>query len=60
MDLYITSAGKSEAMPLMPPGYDPNSGYFGGQLFRLKSEHPGKPEFKTNLAASPEIASFQC
>ena len=51
MDLYITSAGKSEAMPLMPPGYDPDSGCFGGQLFHLKCDVTGKLEFQTNLAA---------
>jgi D-xylonolactonase len=51
MDLYITSAGKSEAMPIMPPGYNPHSGRFGGPLFHFRSEVPGKLEFKTKLAA---------
>ncbi len=34
-------------------GYDQNSGCFGGQLFHLRPEIPGKPEFKTNLATLP-------
>jgi len=36
-DLYITTAGRSEPMPLMPPGYDPETGPFGGPVFRLKN-----------------------
>lgn len=51
MDLYITSAGKSESMPIMPPGYDPHTGCFGGPLFHFRAEVPGKLEFKTKLTA---------
>jgi sugar lactone lactonase YvrE len=36
-DLFITTAAKSEAMPLMPPGYDPNAGPFGGALYRVST-----------------------
>jgi sugar lactone lactonase YvrE len=31
--LFITSAGLSEPMPVMPPGYDHERGYFGGALY---------------------------
>jgi sugar lactone lactonase YvrE len=48
-DIYITSAAKSEAMPVMPPGYDPVSGYFGGALFRIRQNIQGKPEHRTEL-----------
>lgn len=48
-DLFITSAGKSEAMPEMPPGYDPNSGFFGGPLYRTTVGVKGRLEFKTNI-----------
>lgn len=41
MDLFITSAAKSEAMPIMPPDYDPDSGFFGGPLFRVRAEVRG-------------------
>lgn len=34
-DIFITSAGQSEIMPIMPPGYDPHSGNFGGPLYCL-------------------------
>jgi sugar lactone lactonase YvrE len=30
-DLFITSAARSEAMPIMPPDYDPNTGFFGAR-----------------------------
>jgi sugar lactone lactonase YvrE len=32
-DISITSAGRSEPMPIMPAGDDPNSGYLGGNSF---------------------------
>lgn len=48
-DIFITSAAKSEPMPIMPAGYDPESGYFGGALFHVSLGIAGKPEFKTNI-----------
>jgi D-xylonolactonase len=41
-DLFITTAGKSETMPLMPPGYDPNAGFFGGPLYRVPTDIRGQ------------------
>lgn len=49
-DIFITSAGKSEPMPLMPPGYDPYSGYFGGRLYHINLGIQGKLEFLCNIA----------
>ena len=49
-DIFITSAGKSEAMPVMPPGYDPHSGYFGGALYHLNLGIQGKREFLANIS----------
>ncbi|MGH9327432.1 MAG: SMP-30/gluconolactonase/LRE family protein [Terriglobia bacterium] len=48
-DIFITSAARSERMPVMPAGYDPESGYFGGALFHINLGIAGKPEFKTNI-----------
>jgi sugar lactone lactonase YvrE len=48
-EIFITSAGESAPLPVMPPGYDPLSGYFGGALYNMKSEIQGKPEFRTNI-----------
>ena len=49
-DIFITSASKSEPMPIMPPGYDPNSGNFGGALYHLNLGIRGKAEFLANIA----------
>ena len=49
-DLYITTAAKSEAMPLMPRGYDPLSGVFGGPLYRVRTNIQGR---------EPAIASIR-
>lgn len=48
-DIFITSAAKSEPMPVMPPGYDARSGYFGGALFHTNLGIAGKSEFKANI-----------
>ena len=50
-ELYITSAGHSEPTPVMPPGYDPDTGYFGGALFRTRVGIRGKPEFIADIRA---------
>ncbi len=50
-DLFITSAARSEPMPVMPPGYDPVNGYFGGALFHLNCGIEGRPEHRTRLDA---------
>ena len=51
-DLYITSAARSEPMPVMPPGYDPKGGFFGGPLYRVKAGVRGRPECKTRISLS--------
>ena len=45
-ELYITTAGHSKPMPIMPPGYDYLTGPFGGALYRMKVGIRGMPEFK--------------
>lgn len=42
-DLYITTAAKPEPMPLMPQGYDPEQGPFGGPVYRVRTETAGLP-----------------
>jgi D-xylonolactonase len=49
-DIFITSAGKSEPMPVMPPGYDPQSGNFGGALYHINPGIRGKREFLANIS----------
>jgi len=48
-DIFVTSAGRSEPMPVMPPGYDPNTGYFGGALYHINLGIEGKPEFRARI-----------
>ena len=49
-DIFITTAGQSEPMPAMPPGYDSNSGYFGGRLYHVNLGIKGKEEFRANIS----------
>jgi D-xylonolactonase len=49
-DIFITSAGRSEPMPVMPPGYDSSGGFFGGPLYHLNLEIPGRPEFNAAIS----------
>jgi len=53
-DIFVTSAAKSEPMPAMPTGYDPESGYFGGALFHLNVGIQGRLEYRTKLTAMDE------
>lgn len=48
-DLFITSAAKSEPMPIMPEGYDPTVGRLGGQLYCIHLEIRGKHEYEANF-----------
>lgn len=48
-DIFITTAALSEPTPIMPPGYDPDSGCMGGALYRVNAGIRGKAEFKADL-----------
>lgn len=48
-DLFITSAAHSEPTPVMPPGYDPVNGYFGGALFHVNCGIQGRPEYRCRV-----------
>ncbi len=49
-DIFVTSAGQSESMPIMPPGYDPATGNFGGALYHCNLGIPGLPQSQANIA----------
>jgi D-xylonolactonase len=51
-DIFITSAAKSEPMPIMPPGYDPDSGNFGGALYHTNLGIRGKAEYVADIRLS--------
>jgi D-xylonolactonase len=48
-EIFITSAGESAVLPVMPSGYDPLSGYFGGALYSISLDIQGKAEFFANI-----------
>lgn len=48
-DLFITSAARSEPTRVMPTGYDPHSGYFGGAVFHTNMGIAGRMEFRTGF-----------
>lgn len=48
--LFVTTAAKSEPMPVMPPGYDPDSGIIGGSLYRISTGVRGMPQGAANIA----------
>jgi sugar lactone lactonase YvrE len=52
--IFITSASRSEAMPIMPHGYDPLNGNFGGALYRVISEVAGKQSLRTKIQSPLE------
>lgn len=56
-DIFITTAARPEMTPLMPPGYDPVSGPFGGQLYKINLGIPGQPTLATGIAWPPNGAS---
>ncbi len=51
-EMFITSAAKSEPMPVMPPGYDPSTGPFGGPLFRVRTGVQGLTQHFANIRSS--------
>ncbi len=48
-DIFVTSANFSDALPLAPPGYEPQQGYIGGRLFLGNLGIAGKPEFRCRI-----------
>jgi sugar lactone lactonase YvrE len=52
-DVFITSAGQSETMPIMPPGYDPQTGNFGGPLYHVNLGIAGLRSNVADIALTP-------
>ncbi len=48
-DIFVTSAAQSEPMPVMPPGYDPKSGNFGGALYHFNAGIAGQRQHAANI-----------
>jgi D-xylono/L-arabinono-1,4-lactonase len=48
-ELYITTASEDWPTRFAPAGYDSSKVYIGGELFRIKLDIQGKPEYKTKF-----------
>lgn len=48
-ELYITTANEDWQTRHAPPGYDSSKVHLGGELYRLKLDVQGKPEYKTKF-----------
>ncbi len=48
-ELYITTANEDWQTRYAPPGYDSSRIHLGGELYRLKLDVQGKPEYKTKF-----------
>ena len=48
-ELYITTASDDWPTHYAPPGYDSSKLHIGGELYRLKLDIQGKPEYKTKF-----------
>jgi len=48
-ELYITTAGEDWPTRYAPSGYDSSKVHLGGELYRLKLDIQGKPEYKTKF-----------
>ncbi len=48
-ELFITTAGEDWQTRHAPPGYDSSRVHIGGELYRLKLDIQGKPEYRTKF-----------
>jgi D-xylonolactonase len=48
-ELFVTSAAEHFPSPLIPTGYDPESSYLGGSLYRFRVGVRGEPRHKSKL-----------
>lgn len=50
-ELYVTTAALSNALVLAPEGYDPDSVFVGGPLYRVRAGIRGQPKFRSKIAS---------
>ncbi len=54
-EIFVTTAAKSEIMPVMPAGYDPHSGFFGGPLYRIRTDIRGQGQFMASIHPTVDL-----
>jgi D-xylonolactonase len=52
--IFITSASKSNMLPMAPVGYDPERVYVGGRLYRMNSDVRGGAEHRSRVRVNPD------
>jgi D-xylonolactonase len=52
-EIYVTSAGLSNALVLAPVGYDPARVFVGGPVYRFRCGIQGQLKFRSNISRSP-------
>ena len=55
-DIFVTSAGQPDSLPLAPLGYDARKVCNGGKLFRLNLGISGKEEYKARVSLPKHTA----
>ena len=54
-DVFITTAGLPDSLPLAPPGYQPDKVYSGGRLYHMNLGIPGREEFRCRIAFDRKV-----
>ena len=49
-DIFVTTAGLPDSLPLAPPGYQPDKVYSGGRLYHLNLGIPGREEHRCRIS----------
>jgi sugar lactone lactonase YvrE len=56
-DMFITTAGLPDSLPLAPPGYQPDKVYSGGRLYHMNLGIQGREEHRCRIAFRPEVTA---
>jgi D-xylonolactonase len=48
-EIYVTSASRSNALVLAPPGYDPAAIFVGGPLYRVRAGIQGRTKYRSKV-----------
>jgi D-xylonolactonase len=48
-DVFVTSAGFPDSLPLAPPGYQPGDIYSGGSLYHMNLGIAGREEYRCRI-----------
>jgi D-xylonolactonase len=54
-EIYVTSAGESNALQLAPVGYDPTTLFVGGPLYRFRAGIRGKLDYRSRVGRSTAV-----